>query len=362
MSDALPRAVAELLDAADRMPSGAARLEVLDQAVRAADVHRDVPAGFVARRRLIDEAATGLRYDLYAAAFSWCLAAAGDDPARFPPAGLLGHYQHVIGKVVNFPEVTRAQYDDLFADVVRQFRAHGFSLRTAYLERRGVAIDFGDRAMAEEADRAWRLFPRDALSVSREFETLRQVLHERFLGNDEAAVEVADEHFARRDRDAWCDAQIGSYALLPLLCVRRAADAAAHYRRAARVTRSGSGYAWHLASQLEYLAVIGDVPAGLRALQAQLPVALGQPDPLSHYYFLRPAALLLDRLREAGPRAVRLSAACGIPWVTTTGDYEADVLRGWVRGTAAEIAARFDARNGNDFYSAWLRVGSQPGE
>src|SRR5690242_6336387 len=103
----LPDPVAALVAAADQLPSGSARLELLTEAVRVADTHRHTGAGFHVRRLLIDEAACCLRYDLYATTFSWCLAVAQCDPHRFPVVELLRHYQFVIGKVVNFPEVTR---------------------------------------------------------------------------------------------------------------------------------------------------------------------------------------------------------------------------------------------------------------
>ena len=94
----VPDSVEELLSAADRLPAGRARLETLEAAVRVADSLHDVAAGFWTRRRLIDDAAHCLRYDLYAVAFAWCLARARADPARFSLADLLGHYQHLIGR------------------------------------------------------------------------------------------------------------------------------------------------------------------------------------------------------------------------------------------------------------------------
>lgn len=338
---------------ADRLPTGPARLSVLEQAVRVADTLRDTPAGFRARRALIEEAASCMRYDVYAVAFTWCLAAARSDPVRFSLVDLLGHYQHVIGKMVNFPDVSREQYESLFADVVREFREHGFSLRTVYLERRSVAIDFGDREMARAADREWRKHPRDELSSGVEFEMGWQLKHACFLGDDEAAVRVADDYFARPGRDRRFDPWLSSLALLPLLRVSRDADAAERYRAAARMAPA-AGYVWSRGSHMEYLALIGDFARGTREFEAQLPAALAQPDPLSRYHCLRPAALLFDRMAADGVRTVALKAPPGVPWGGSRGVYEVPQVRDWVRAQAAGIASQFDKRNGNTYYSEWL--------
>jgi hypothetical protein len=349
-----PDAVANLLAIAERLPSGRARLEILDGAVKAADAHRDVDAGYWTRRWLIDDAAYCLRYDLYAVTFSWCLAAARKDPVRFSVVELLGHYQHLIGKMVNFPDVSREQYESLFADVLREFRAHGFSLRTIYLERRSVAMDFGDRVMAEEADREWRKYRHDALSSCIEFELARQMEHECFMEDDAAAVRVADQYFARSVRDHGFDAWLSSLSLLPLLRLGRPDDAAARYRISSRESPT-AGYVWSRSYRMEYLARLGDFTRGLREFELQLPAALSQPDPLSRYYCLRPAVLLLDRMSASGVGTVALKAPPGVSWGEAHKGYDIAEVRRWVQTEAATIAAQFDRRNGNAYYSEWLR-------
>ncbi len=356
----LPDAVAELIEAADSLPFGRSRLEVLEQAARVADAHRDVAAGFAVRRRLIDEAAFCMRYDLYAVAFVWCLAAARAEPERFSLADLLDRYQHVIGKMVNFPDVGREQYEALFTDVVRELGAHGFSLRTVYLERRSVAIDFADREMAEGADREWRRQRRDELSASVEFELARQLEHECFRADNEAAVRVVDEYFARRRRDRAYDPWFCGISLLPLLLAGREADAAALYPNAAQATARGAGYIWSQGCHLEYLGRVGDFGRGVREFEAQLPAALAQPDPLSRYYCLRPALLLFERMAAKGVRTVDLKPPRGVPWGKARGVYEVSAVRDWIAAEASAIAAQFDRRNGNGYYTEWLRRSAAP--
>lgn len=353
MTHPFPDSIAQLLETADCLPYGRARLDVLQEAVQIADTLQDIAAGFWTRRRLIDDAAFCLRYDLYAVAFTWCLAAARKDPHRFSVADLLGHYQYVIGKMPNFPEVRREQYEALFADAVREFRAHGFSLRTIYLERRLAAVDFADKEMSEAADREWRRHSRDRLSCSVDYETGYHVEHDLFLGDDLAAVRNVEKFFARPKREHRHDPWISGLVLLPLLRLGRDAEAAAYYQIAARAAHD-AGYVWSRGCHLEYLARIGDFEQGERELKIQLPAALAQPDPLSHFYCLRPATRLLGRMASAGVATMTMRAPPGVPWGEGLGVYRVPELREWTRAEAMRIASQFDKRNGSPFYSEWL--------
>jgi hypothetical protein len=185
------------------------------------------------------------------------------------------------------------------------------------------------------------------------YETARQVEHDCFLEDHQAAVRVADEYFARPGRNPYFAWWVGSRVLPSLLRQGRAADAAARYRATAREA-FGVGYDWARSWRLEYLARVGDFARGLREFEAQLPAALAQPDPLSRYYCLRPAGLLLGRMAAGGVRTVALKAPPGVPWGKSRGPYEVSQVQDWVRAEAAAIATQFDRRNGNNYYSEWL--------
>ena len=343
----------DLLGAAMQMPLGPVRLETIEQAVRLADSLRDTDAGFACRQMLIDEAGVCNRYELLGAAFSWCLATARREPERYAVFDVLERYQNTIGIMVNFAQVSREQYAALLEDVIREFRAYGLSLRMVYLRRRCVGIDFGDPAMAAEADREWRKHPRDLVSASVEFEQHLQLDYECFLGDSPAAVRVVDAYFARAKRDQHADLGFNRSALLPLLRVGRGEEAAVRYKTVARNTRT-LGYSWDWGYCMEYLAHINDFPQGLKEFENQLPAAMAQTDGLSRYYFLRPAAFLFQRLAASGMKTAMLKAQPLAPWGEKRGAKDVAVVGVWLRTEAASIAAQFDRRNGNDFYTEWL--------
>jgi hypothetical protein len=173
------RKIEELLRASMQLADYDSRIELYQEAIRLADLHADIEVGYRLRRELIDLASHGLKYDVYGVTFAWCFAQAQREPSRFRPQDLLYHYQHVIGKLVNFPQFRRQDYEGLFQDVVKHLRANGYSPRTVMIERRSVALDFGDLEMAEAADIEWRKYPRDALCAGLGFEAGRQIEYDR---------------------------------------------------------------------------------------------------------------------------------------------------------------------------------------
>jgi hypothetical protein len=336
-----------LLEAADRLSDTAAQIDLVEQAVGMADARGDVDRGFAVRRKLVDLAAYAMRYDLYGITFAWLFAHAVRRPDRFPVADLLGRYQDVINKLVNFPEFPRAQYETLFEDVRRHFVEHGFSLRPLYFGRRSVAIDFGDPVMARAADRERRRHPPDAHSDPPGMEALRQLEFEDFVGDFKAAARTADRWFVTPRREAFYDDQIAGDALLPLLRLGRAADAVALHRRSWRKIRPGQGYWWSWGPHLSFLGLTNNPDRGVQLFQTLLPVALGQPDLLSRFHFLEHALVLFRRLAADRPGAVRLRVPDSVSWYDPDGRYEPAPILAWIEQEAEAIARQFDARNGN---------------
>jgi cellulose synthase operon protein C len=344
----------ELLEAVNLLSDPAAQIDLVERAVGMADARGDVDHGFAARRTLVDLAAYALRYDLYGVTFAWLFAQAVRRPDRFPVADLLGQYQDVISKLVNFPEFPRAQYEALFEDVRRHFVAHGFSLRPLYVGRRSVAIDFGDPAMAQAADREWRRHRRDPHSDSPGMEALRQLQFEDFVGDFEAAARTIDRWFADPGREAFYDDQMAGDALLPLLRLGRAADAVDLHRRSWRKIRPGRGYIWSWGPHLSFLGLTGNLDRGARLFQTLLPVALGQSDLLSRFHFLEHALVLFRSLVAGRPKAVRLRVPESVPWYHPDGRYEPAAVLDWIDQEADAIARRFDERNGNTYHADLL--------
>ncbi len=109
-------AIRELLEEANRLPESSAKLALLEEAVRLADLHQDVALGIAARQPLMWTARTLLRGDVLAAAFVWSLAQYDREPRLFAGRNLLTEQHWVIGQLSNIPDISRATLDDMLAD------------------------------------------------------------------------------------------------------------------------------------------------------------------------------------------------------------------------------------------------------
>src|SRR5262249_52401636 len=131
-------AIQRLLEKANELAKGPQRIGVLQEAIRLADEHGEVEAGFNARLRLMETATFTGRPDILLDAFSWCLAELDKDPDRFDQNDLLWKYKWAVGNVVEFPHIPRAQIESMLADMSQRFERAGSTLHSVHQLRRDV--------------------------------------------------------------------------------------------------------------------------------------------------------------------------------------------------------------------------------
>src|SRR5262249_25211206 len=86
-------------------------------------------------------------------------------------------------------------------------------------------------------------------------------------------------------------------------------------------------------------------------LEKTLPWALETNDLGQRFSFFLGAELLLHQLRATGTTTVRLRLPASCPFVNEQGQYPIEQLHDWLAGEMRALAERFNARNGNDWYS-----------
>ena len=121
-----------------------AAVVLLEQAVAIADSHNDRQQGFAVRRELIEEACFTGRPDLEIVAFSWCLALCDREPELFKEEDLLWQYKWVLDNLTGFPQVSRAQIEEMTQDMMARFDRAGAGHRAVFKIRREMAMTMGD--------------------------------------------------------------------------------------------------------------------------------------------------------------------------------------------------------------------------
>ena len=128
----------ELLQRANGMGHGKAQYALCDEAVRLADAHQDVEAGFHARQEYVKATMFSGQPDKMLVAFTWCLAQVDRDPERFDLYRLLWQYKWVVNALPDFPTITRRQIEEMFADMERRFLAFGATPQAVWNKRRSI--------------------------------------------------------------------------------------------------------------------------------------------------------------------------------------------------------------------------------
>lgn len=352
MSD-LPRDVAEVLAEASALNDGPAKVELLQEAVRLADAHNDVGAGFQARLRLQEAALVCGSADVLLVAYTWCLSQAEREPDRFGLYQVLWRYRWAIVYLPTFPAIPRSKIEDAIADMTRRYEAAGASLRPVHLLRWKVALKLGDGKMAAAARRAWLGCRRDWLTDDEQTEQVTQIDYLLFRGRWAEAVEAAAGYIDGSLRDpAYLDSVL-SWLSVPLLRLGRVDEAMRVHERGYRMTTRNAALVTQAARHIQFLALTHNFPRAARLVERYLPYCVGS-DPEDQVEFYPAVVVLCRMLRRVGKDSVKLRLTPACPGFRPEGEYDLHELDGVYFVQATGVAARYDARDGNNYYARLL--------
>lgn len=336
---------------AQELPEGGPRAALQEEAVRLADAHGDVDLGYQVRNDLIDTATFGGYPEKALVAFSWCLAQCDRRPEQFPESAMLWKYKWVVGALERFPQITRPQIEQTLDDLEQRFLRCG-ATPYAVLKLRCNSLDsMGDLRKAKQLYRRWQAAPRDWLSDCHaccEQSAVETLVEWR---QDEAALAKAAPLLQGRLRCRDVPTLTYARVLLPLVRLGRVAEAAHWHRRGYRALSAARHWLRETAYHLDFLVLTDNTAKALRGFEKHLPLTLDNLDQ-SHVLRLYLAGqLLFARLAEVGKTTVRLRVPSGLPFHDAGGAYEPRRLAAALAESCREIAARFDARNGNRYVS-----------
>ncbi|MBF8189164.1 hypothetical protein ITP53_26215 [Nonomuraea sp. K274] len=338
--------VQALLSEAGSLPYGEARTVLVERAVHEAEARREPGATVEARLALIAAYQFGGEPVKSFATFSRCLADYDAEPGRFEEwqaHRLLWQYKWIMSDLRRFPEVPLPRALDALDDMERRFRQAGDLLHAVYAERCAMALHLGDDAGVAEWFHRWRTAPRDRLSDCQACDVGSQARTLTALGRDEEAVALAAP-VVTGQFTCYSQPQSILCTLLPVyLRIGRLDAAAEAHRRAYRLVQGQVADLDDFGDHLRFCALTGNETRGLEILERELPLLERPPSPSQAARFMSGAALLLRRLEEIGHGTLTVRRG--------DADVPVPALRAEMEAGARGIAARFDARNGNDVHS-----------
>ncbi len=333
------------------MNSGLAQIAIIEEAVSLADAHHDDDLAFEARQSLVRASTFGGRPDLGIVAYSWMLAKSDEDPERFHDPQLLWRYKWIVDKAAHFPNISRAQIDELFEDMVRRYTADGSTLHAVWSNRRSVALSMGDMEAAARYNEILLKTERDHLSDCHACVQDENVWHHTLLGEDEKAVEAAKPIFKGKLSCSSVPEVTHANILLPLMRLGKHEEAAKHHKTGYRLVAWNPSYLIAQSEHLEFLALTDQFDRALTLLQRHLPLALTASSPRWQFHFYFAVRLLIDRLERVGKASIPLRMPEELKPLAPNGSLAIGEFKIWLNQELMNLANAFDTRNGNDTYS-----------
>jgi hypothetical protein len=348
--------ILRLLAEADGLPDGPAKVALVEQAANSADARQDLEAAFEIRRMLLGVCLSADQCDLMLVTFAWCLGQCDRDPERFPITRILWEFRWVVSSLVTFPEIPLAKIDEMRGDMAVRYQAAGAGPRSFLLMWRKMSVDMGDRKMADDTDLAFRHTEVDALSDGQATELGFEITYRLFRNEPAKAMRAAAPFLSNQIRSEHFEGQACADVLLPMLKAGQAAEAMKYHRRGYSLRGNNVRHLDSIAKHIAFLALTDNLGRAVRLFEKHLPDALRTSNAFNRLRFLTDALALLDRLREAGKQSTRLRLPPECPAADENGRATVLDARKWMYDAAADLAAAFDVRNGNDYYTRRLRA------
>lgn len=328
-----------------------AKVAILEQAVQLADALGDVEESYAVRDALIEAATFGGVEDRALVAFSWCLAQSDKDPDRFPEDGLLWKYKWILAGVSDFPGVAREKILAMQDDFERRLKRNGYGLRSLYKLRMDNANEMGFHREGTRYEKLWKKARRDGMVDCHACEVDAEVSALVGAGEYAAAIKMARPIMSGRischtvPQRTYADIIIAELSRDRLDKAGEAFETG--YPQVAGNPDFLSTVGWHLC----YLTRVLDVPRGLRLIERHLPWASQTNNPSERMGFYSRTATFFERLAQDRPKPRKVRIPRGLAIHNDDDRYAPAELATWFQGEAGKIAARFDARNGNQFTS-----------
>ncbi len=346
--------VQALLDRAAKLEFGEAKVMLLEEAARLADAHGDVGLAYEVRDGLIDAATFSGFPDRAMVAFAWCRGQQQKDPRRFPEEMLRWKQKWVVGRLHDFPHITRQQIEAALDDMEQCFERLGAGRRSVFKLRYQTARNMGDEAKMEVLRSKWLDAPRDFLTDCRACELDSEL--DTYLDQGEYAQALLKAQPLLEGPLACAEVPhltLGTL-LYPLFKLGRLEAARAAHLRGYALVKGNRDFLSTVGEHLEFLALTANVERGLKLLARHLGWALEHSSQRSRFIFYLGAMALLEQAVAQGRERVELSLPRTFPLRAPEGTYEVRTLRGWFAMQAEGIGARFDARNGTQRFHTLL--------
>lgn len=341
-----------LLDA--RGLEGDERVAAAEEAVRLADRLGELKVCFLARQELVDASFWGGSPEKALVTYSWLLAQFDRNPGTFDESSLLWTYKWIVNSVCDFPQISKAKIYEMLDDMARRYTEAGRGLRVVEQHRYRAERFWGNREEAVRLYHAAALLPPDDLSNCPACEVDERVSFHVYMEDYERGLAEARPILEGGMQCRTVPHRTLSRFLVPLLRLGRRDEAREFHRRGYPLVEGDKGLLTYVCDHLVYLSLVGEDEKAADVLGSHYHFAERTTDLYHRYLFQRAAWLFSETAAERGGPAVRLPMPSTFPLFDEGGLYDARRLAAHFKRAAFDLASKFDARNGNDYFTRRL--------
>jgi len=348
------------ISAAREMENGDERVAATEETVRMADRLGMLSLQYLARQELLEAAFWGGSPEKSLVAFSWLLAQHDRHPDLFEESWLLWTYKWIVNTICDFPQVSKEKIYEMLDDMARRYVAAGRGLRVVEQHRYRIERFWGNREEAVRVYRRAESLPSDDLSNCPACEVDERVSFHVYTDDYARGLEEARPILEGGLKCRTVPHRTLARFLVPLLRMDRCEEAREFHLHGYPLVEGDKGLLAYACDHLVYLALAGEDERAADVLAGHYHFAESTADVHNRYLFYRAAWLFTDiaadapRTDDGGGGRLRLRMPSTFPLFDPSGLYDARRLAAWFGREAARLAERFDARNGNDYFSRKL--------
>ena len=349
--------IQELVDRSYQLPNNFTKIHLIEAAIKLADSYQNIEEGFELRSYLISTLYKCGYPEKLLVAFSWCLAQYDRDPEKFRHHEwrLMWHYKWILEKLARFPQISRQQIENSFADMKQRYLQLGISLRAVYQHQFMVSMYMGDFDLAPQYYQQWQDAPEDSSKDCAGCELDRVVWYLLAMDKTESALHKAQPIITGKLYCAELPHLTLSRFLVPLVKLKQLDLAQEYHLQSCHKVTGNNKFLEQLAEQILFLALVENNVKAITLIEQNIIIALTTHDVSDRFDFYRAVIFLIDNLLAENTEKISLLMPRDFPLYTQEGEYNLQDLLNWFESEAKTIAQQFDLRNGNQYYSERLQ-------
>lgn len=326
----------------------------LQSAADYADREGDLASAWAARDSLMHRSHATDRVREQLAAFAWLLHSKPREQHGYWGHSLMWTYKWVAVNLANSVDLSREQIDSLIEAMQERYAAEGLGTAPIQAVRLDLAIAMGHAHESEELFSSWKSNQDKAGEDCPACIRATEVEYLLARDNLDEALDRAKPLLERQMRCATVPHTTYARFLLPLIERKDLARAGSMHGRGARLLQGLEGCGSTFALHACYLACGRHWEASFQLLTPRFGTILRSRAANVELLTLLAMELACAAAVSMKVGAAPLSLPAIVPEHPADGIWDLVALGRWAKGRADELAARLDARNGNDSKTATL--------